>query len=170
MHPPVSQAAGGGQAAAAAEATDGADAVAARASSRLAQTLNAFGFRLGRLKTGTPPRLDGRTIDYSGMMVATGDAVPSPFSFLNMYSNEAGPSGWAPAVRQVACRETYTSEATEALVNGCLAAGRGWQPPRGIGAFEEGGMAEPRYCPSLETKFRRFPGRRHHVRCRWCKA
>lgn len=90
--------------------------------------------------------------------VAPGDVKPFPFSFLHLYR-----PGWAPSVRQVDCYETHTTSATEAFVTSCVTSGRGWQAPQGRGAFEEGGMAEPRYCPSLETKFRRFPGRSHHV-------
>ena len=62
----------------------------------LAQTLDAEGFALGRLKTGTPPRLDARTVDFAAMVEQPSDAAPIPFSFLNMAR-----LGWQPPARQV---------------------------------------------------------------------
>lgn len=141
----------------AAEMTDHADEAAASAASKLSHTFAEVGFRLGRLKTGTPPRLDGRTIDYDVCEEQPGDDPPLPFSFLNMHQDR-----WRPAARQVSCFMTRTTAASEALVMECMEAGRGARFGSGKTAAE-GGCVEPRYCPSLETKFRRFPGRTHHV-------
>jgi tRNA uridine 5-carboxymethylaminomethyl modification enzyme len=153
-------AAGGAEGAAAAEGADG-DAAAARAASRLAEAFAALGLRLGRLKTGTPPRLDGRTIDYARCEAQPGDAAPSPFSFLSAAA--AAGRAWAPPARQVACHSTRTTAETEALVGACVASGRGARFASGRTAGQAGGCVEPRHCPSLESKFRRFPGRTHHV-------
>jgi tRNA uridine 5-carboxymethylaminomethyl modification enzyme len=139
---------GGGGAAA---AEDAADAAAARGAGALAATMASLGFALGRLKTGTPPRLDGRGIDYSRVTPQPGDAVVTPLSFLNLQT-----PGWAPSLQQVSTYETRTTAATEALVAACTAAGRGWAPGPGVPG--------PRYCPSLEAKVARFPGRTHAVR------
>ncbi|GAB4819392.1 hypothetical protein N2152v2_006438 [Parachlorella kessleri] len=141
----------------AAEMTDKADVAAAKAASQLSQTFSEVGFRLGRLKTGTPPRLDGRTIDYSVCEAQPGDNPPIPFSFINLDQDS-----WQPPAQQVPCYQTRTTPATEAWVHECTSAGRGARFESGMTAAE-GGCVEPRYCPSLETKFRRFPGRSHHV-------
>ncbi|CAL5222835.1 g5259 [Coccomyxa viridis] len=144
-------------AAAAAQATDAADETAALAAGTLAKTLDAHGFRLSRLKTGTPPRIDARTVDFSNMEEQPTDDEPIPFSFLNM-SNTA----WTPPAQQVACYGTRTTAASEELVTACMADGRGARFGSGL-TVAQGGCTEPRYCPSLETKFKRFPGRTHHV-------
>ncbi|KAL6781278.1 hypothetical protein ACKKBG_A10490 [Auxenochlorella protothecoides x Auxenochlorella symbiontica] len=157
----AARAAGAGAAEAPADpdllAAQRADERAAGAATLLAQTFARLGFSLGRLKTGTPPRLDGRTIDYGVCEPQPGDAAPTPFSFLNM---EAG--DWAPRQPQVRCHATHTSAATEALVREAMASGRGAVFASGA-TVAGGGCVEPRYCPSLETKFSRFPGRAHHV-------
>ncbi|EIE25107.1 GIDA-domain-containing protein, partial [Coccomyxa subellipsoidea C-169] len=140
-----------------AKATNAADETAARAAGSLAETLDAEGFRLSRLKTGTPPRLDARTVDFTGMERQPSDAEPIPFSFLHMADMD-----WAPPARQVECYGTRTTAATEALVTEAMASGRGARFASGL-TVTEGGCREPRYCPSLETKFARFPGRSHHV-------
>ncbi|PRW56803.1 tRNA uridine 5-carboxymethylaminomethyl modification enzyme [Chlorella sorokiniana] len=141
----------------AAEMTDQADVAAAGAATLLAQRFGELGFQLGRLKTGTPPRLDGRTIDWSVCEEQPGDRPPTAFSFLHMQQQ-----GWAPPARQVSCYQTRTTAASEALVMECMAAGRGAVFDSGR-TVAQGGCVEPRYCPSLETKFKRFPGRTHHV-------
>jgi len=125
------------------------DADAARSSGALAATIAAAGFRLGRLKTGTPPRLDGRTIDYRGFKPQPTDARPTPLSFTNL----ADPF-WRPRLRQLVNYEARTTAATEAFVLKAVGEGRGWAPE---------GVAGPRYCPSLEAKAARFPGRTHAV-------
>jgi tRNA uridine 5-carboxymethylaminomethyl modification enzyme len=114
------------------------------ASIGLAVRLYALKLAMGRLKTGTPPRLDGRTIDWSGLDHQQGDDEPSPFSFLS------GPI----TTRQVDCGVTMTTPATHAIiaenleesaVYGGRISGRG-----------------PRYCPSIEDKVVRFADRDAH--------
>ena len=111
----------------------------------LSRTLERFGFRLGRLKTGTPPRLDGDTIDYTSLEVQNGDAHPELFSFL---------SGAAPIRRQVACHITWTTPACHALVRRNLR----------FSPLYDGRIAArgPRYCPSFEDKVLRFADRTSH--------
>jgi tRNA uridine 5-carboxymethylaminomethyl modification enzyme len=110
----------------------------------LAERLYGLGFRLGRLKTGTPARLDGRTIDWARLEMQPGDETPTPFSFLTR----------AIETQQIACGVTATTEAThriiaerlaESAVYGGRLSGRG-----------------PRYCPSIEDKVVRFPERPSH--------
>lgn len=139
-------------------ASEPADELAAGASTHLARRFRDLEFRLGRLKTGTPPRLDGRTIDYSECSRQPGDDRAAPFSFLH-----ADTPDWKPPAPQVECFGTHTTPETEAWVRKCVASGRGARFESGSTAGQEGACVEPRYCPSLETKYRRFPGRRHHV-------
>lgn len=127
-----------------------ADAAAAAGGGGLAATLAAAGFAVGRLKTGTPPRLDGRTIDFSALPSQPSDAPPVPLSFAALDT-----PGWTPPTRQVAVWATRTTAETEAVVARSAAGG--------AGATTLTGAAGPRYCPSLETKVARFPGRTHHV-------
>jgi tRNA uridine 5-carboxymethylaminomethyl modification enzyme len=110
----------------------------------LAATLARAGFRLGRLKTGTPPRLDGRTIDYAGLTEQPGDAVPEPFSSLT----------GAITQPQVSCHITTTTEAGHALIRANLD-----RAPLYSGQIESVG---PRYCPSIEDKVVRFAERSQH--------
>jgi tRNA uridine 5-carboxymethylaminomethyl modification enzyme len=138
--------------------TAAADAAAAGAADALAATLARVGLALRRLKTGTPPRLDARSIDYGGLEAQPGDAVPQPFSFLHG-SAPAGAPPWAPPAPQVSCHATRTTAATEALVAELLAAQRGARYEGGA----DGAGVGPRYCPSLEAKVRRFPGRTHTI-------
>lgn len=115
------------------------------ASKKLARRLRALSLPMGRLKTGTPPRLDGRTIDWCGLARQPGDDPAEMLSFMSD----------APAARQMSCGATATTERTHAVVRRHLprsAAGRG--------AFEGPG---PRYCPSLEDKVTRFPHRAAHT-------
>jgi tRNA uridine 5-carboxymethylaminomethyl modification enzyme len=111
---------------------------------RLAASLTRHGFALGRLKTGTPPRLDGRTIDFSGLAVQPGDAEPEPFSFLTTRITNP----------QVDCHITHTTEAGHRIIADNLALS-----PVYSGAI--GGVG-PRYCPSIEDKVVRFRDRGAH--------
>jgi tRNA uridine 5-carboxymethylaminomethyl modification enzyme len=110
----------------------------------LSRTLERFGFRLGRLKTGTPPRLDGRTIDYAGLQVQPGDDPPEPFSALTDRIEQA----------QVPCHITHTTAAGHALIRDNL-----HRAPMYSGQIESTG---PRYCPSIEDKVVRFGERERH--------
>ena len=110
----------------------------------LALTLERLGFRLGRLKTGTPPRLDGRTIDWSALKAQEGDEPPEPFSFLTD----------AIARKQVRCHITATGPEGHELIRRNLA-----RSPMYSGAIESRG---PRYCPSIEDKVVRFADRASH--------
>ncbi len=112
---------------------------------RLAEALREMPFAVGRLKTGTPPRLDGRTIDYSSLGEQPGDNPAPVFSFLG--SREEHP-------RQVSCWITHTSEATHALIRGSLD-----RSPLYGGVIEGVG---PRYCPSIEDKVVRFADKSSH--------
>ena len=113
-------------------------------SMRLAANLTRHGFALGRLKTGTPPRLDGRTIDWSGLERQRGDAKPEPFSFLTR----------AIANRQVDCHVTHTTPEGHAIIAANLS-----RSAVHSGAIT--GMG-PRYCPSIEDKITRFRERDSH--------
>ncbi|MDR3372375.1 MAG: tRNA uridine-5-carboxymethylaminomethyl(34) synthesis enzyme MnmG, partial [Ancalomicrobiaceae bacterium] len=110
----------------------------------LSTTLERAGFRLGRLKTGTPPRLDGRTIDWSAVELQPGDDVPEPFSTLTTSLPN----------RQIACGITRTTDATHAVVRANL----------GRSAMYGGHIDSrgPRYCPSIEDKIVRFGERDGH--------
>jgi tRNA uridine 5-carboxymethylaminomethyl modification enzyme len=110
----------------------------------LSQALVAAGLRLGRLKTGTPPRLDGRTIDCAGLEEQPGDNPPVPFSFLS------GPI----TTPQLSCHITATTPASHALIRSHL-----HLSPMYSGQIESVG---PRYCPSIEDKVVRFAGRERH--------
>ena len=110
----------------------------------LADTLERLDFLRGRLKTGTPPRLDGRTIDYSGLQVQPGDDSPVPFSYLT--SKIMTP--------QVDCHITATTEATHEIIRSNLQ-----RSPMYSGQIESVG---PRYCPSIEDKVVRFEDRGSH--------
>jgi tRNA uridine 5-carboxymethylaminomethyl modification enzyme len=110
----------------------------------LSERLVAAGFRLGRLKTGTPPRLDGRTIDWAGLDMQAGDVPPEPFSYLTK----------AISTPQIRCGITRTTPATHALIRANL-----HLAPMYSGQIESTG---PRYCPSIEDKVVRFGDREHH--------
>ena len=110
----------------------------------LAYTFKRLGFALGRLKTGTPPRLDGRTIRYDGLEVQPGDDPPVPFSFLTRRIETP----------QVNCHITGTTPGTHDLIRANL-----HRAPMYSGQIEGTG---PRYCPSIEDKVVRFADRRRH--------
>lgn len=111
---------------------------------RLAARLADLGLARGRLKTGTPPRLDGRTINWSGLEMQPGDDEPVMFSFLNH----------APSARQITCGITYTNSLTHDIVRENL--GRSAM----YGGHIEG--VGPRYCPSIEDKIVRFADKTQH--------
>ena len=111
---------------------------------RLAERMTALGLPLGRLKTGTPPRLDGRTIDWDQLEKQPGDADPVVFSFLHK----------APLVRQISCGITHTNEETHDIIRRNL--GRSAM----YGGHIEG--VGPRYCPSIEDKVVRFADKGAH--------
>lgn len=110
----------------------------------LARTLQRLGFELGRLKTGTPARLDGRTIDYSSLERQDGDEPPVPFSYLTDRI----------ATPQVACHITTTTAATHEIIRANL-----HRAPMYSGQI---GSVGPRYCPSIEDKVVRFGHRERH--------
>ncbi|HEX2279500.1 MAG TPA: tRNA uridine-5-carboxymethylaminomethyl(34) synthesis enzyme MnmG [Candidatus Tectomicrobia bacterium] len=110
----------------------------------LSEQLMELGFRMGRLKTGTPPRLDGKSIDFSNLEPQPGDVVPTPFS----YATEA------ITQPQVLCHLTYTNEATHRIIRDNLD-----RSPMYAGAIQARGV---RYCPSIEDKVVRFADRERH--------
>jgi tRNA uridine 5-carboxymethylaminomethyl modification enzyme len=110
----------------------------------LASTLARFGFALARLKTGTPPRLDGRTIDWRRVELQPGDASPVPFSFLNQRIG----------LPQTFCGITHTTPAAHAAIRANL-----HRAPLYSGQISGVG---PRYCPSIEDKVVRFADRERH--------
>jgi tRNA uridine 5-carboxymethylaminomethyl modification enzyme len=111
----------------------------------LARRLRELPFRTGRLKTGTPPRLDGSTIDWSTLEEQPGDEPVPVFSFLGSAAEHP---------EQVCCHITHTNERTHALIRGALD-----RSPLYSGAIEGTG---PRYCPSIEDKVVRFAGKASH--------
>ncbi len=110
----------------------------------LANQVRALGFRWTRMKTGTPPRVDGRTIDWSAFTVQEADPVPTPFSFLTV----------RPPQRQIACHLGYTTPLTRKAIKDNLA-----RSPLYSGKIQGIG---PRYCPSIEDKFVKFPDKERH--------
>lgn len=110
----------------------------------LAATLHRLGLTLGRLKTGTPPRLDGRTIDWAALEEQKGDDPPVPFSDLTSRIT----------VPQVSCHITYTTPAAHALIRANL-----HRAPMYSGQIDSVG---PRYCPSIEDKVVRFADKERH--------
>ena len=110
----------------------------------LSDTLERIGFELDRLKTGTPARLDGRTIDWSQCIEQPGDALPVPFSFMTE----------KVTVPQISCYMTRTTEKTHALIRDNL-----HRAPIYSGQIDSNG---PRYCPSIEDKVVRFADKASH--------
>ena len=111
---------------------------------KLSDRLYALDLKLGRLKTGTPARLDGRTIDWSGLEMQQADADPVPFSFLTERIT----------TRQIACGITHTTAATHDIIRANLS-----RSPMYSGQIASVG---PRYCPSIEDKVVRFADRSSH--------
>ncbi|MCA1940923.1 MAG: tRNA uridine-5-carboxymethylaminomethyl(34) synthesis enzyme MnmG [Caenispirillum bisanense] len=110
----------------------------------LSETLGRVGLALGRLKTGTPARLDGRTIDWAALDSQPGDEPPQPFSYLTTVITQP----------QVACGITWTSPEVHAIIRGNL-----HRAPMYSGQIQSIG---PRYCPSIEDKVVRFADRDRH--------
>lgn len=112
----------------------------------LSKSLRSAGFTLGRLKTGTPPRLDRDTIDFSVLQVQPGDSPPTPFSYLND-TVQIGDQG------QLNCWTTYTNEDSHNIIRANL--------DKSIHIRET--VKGPRYCPSLESKIIRFGHKSSHM-------
>jgi tRNA uridine 5-carboxymethylaminomethyl modification enzyme len=110
----------------------------------LSESLVKLGFKVGRLKTGTCPRLDSRTIDYSKLAVQHGDEDPMPFSFSNRSISQ----------RQVPCHITYTNCRTHDIIRSAI-----HRSPMYSGIIKSRG---PRYCPSIEDKIHRFADKTRH--------
>lgn len=110
----------------------------------LAYTLRRAGLKTGRLKTGTPPRLDGRTIEWEGLERQPGDSPPEPFSYLTERIETP----------QVPCHITWTGQDTHAVIRANLSSS-----PMYSGQIESVG---PRYCPSVEDKVVRFAAKERH--------
>jgi tRNA uridine 5-carboxymethylaminomethyl modification enzyme len=112
----------------------------------LGEALRRLGFRVLRLKTGTPPRLDGRTIDWSRFDVQPGDADPTPFSFRTRRV--------AHHDAQVPCHIAFTTEETHRIIRANV-----FRSPMYSGQIQSIG---PRYCPSIEDKIVKFPDKEKH--------
>ena len=133
-------------------------------SKTLSASLTEAGIELRRLKTGTPPRLLGRSLDFSRMQEQKGDAAPTFFAFHDtrgpedlFHVEQTGERriGWAPGCEQVSCWMTYTTPETANLVRSNLTKSAMYS-----GNIESVG---PRYCPSIEDKFVRFADKPRHL-------
>ena len=134
------------------------------ASVLLGESLKKLGLRETRLKTGTPPRLDGRTIDWSKFEEQPGDLDPTPFSFRSLQDLGAprldaetwvgDNAHWTPPLRQISCHIATTTPETLALIRANV-----HRSPMFTGQIEGIG---PRYCPSIEDKIVRFPDKTSH--------
>jgi len=110
----------------------------------LSESLRKLGFKIGRLKTGTCPRLDGRSLDYSRLKVQDGDDSPTPFSFSTTKITQ----------KQIPCTITYTNRTTHEIIRSAL-----HRSPIFSGVIKSRG---PRYCPSIEDKVVRFADKERH--------
>ena len=116
-----------------------------KAATGITEQLVSLGFESGRMKTGTPPRVDGRSLDYSKMIEQPGDENPQKFSYLNSST---------PLKKQLSCHMTYTSPEVHDLLR------EGFdRSPMFNGRIKSVG---PRYCPSIEDKIHRFSERERH--------
>jgi tRNA uridine 5-carboxymethylaminomethyl modification enzyme len=127
----------------------------------ISAALRSLGFELGRLKTGTPPRLRRGSIDWEDLAQQPGDAEPLPFSDLSGSATSTGQLASAfpslarfPALEQVSCRQTRTTRAAHDLIRANL-----HRAPMYSGQIDSVG---PRYCPSIEDKVVRFADREEH--------
>lgn len=112
----------------------------------LAQTLENLSFRMGRLKTGTPPRLDRNTINFAALQRFPGDAKPTPFSFLS-------DSVWLKPEDQHDCHMTFTNEEVATII----------RENQHVNRHIREDVLGPRYCPSIESKVLRFKKNRHQI-------
>ncbi len=110
----------------------------------LTEQLSEFGFRIGRMKTGTPPRLDGKTIDFKQLTTQPGDEPPFPFSYRTRAITQS----------QIPCYITFTNERSHDLIRRNID-----RAPMFNGQIEGTGV---RYCPSIEDKVMRFPEKEAH--------
>src|SRR5919108_4627163 len=110
----------------------------------LSESLSKLGFNIGRLKTGTCPRLDSRSIDYSKLQMQFGDEFPIPFSFSNERVTQ----------QQIPCHITYTNAHTHEIIRAAI-----HRSPMYSGIIKSRG---PRYCPSIEDKVVRFADKERH--------
>ncbi len=133
-------------------------------SKTLSASLMEIGIELKRLKTGTPPRVLGRSLDFTKMIEQKGDAIPTLFAFHDTRDNEqlfhvehSGETriGWPPGSAQVSCWMTHTSSKTATIVRSNLHKSAMYS-----GEIEGVG---PRYCPSIEDKFVRFADKPRHL-------
>jgi len=111
---------------------------------KLAENLRELGFRIARLKTGTPPRLDGRSIDFKAFEEQPGDEIPTPFSFTTR----------AITQRQISCHIGYTTQKVHQTIRDNIS-----RSPLYSGQIVGVG---PRYCPSIEDKVVKFPDKDRH--------
>jgi len=116
-----------------------------KAATGITEQLVSLGFESGRMKTGTPPRVDGRSLDYSKMIEQPGDSNPQKFSYLDTTQ---------PLKKQVSCHMTYTSPEVHDLLRDGFD-----RSPMFNGRIKSIG---PRYCPSIEDKIHRFSERERH--------
>ena len=116
-----------------------------KASVGLTSNLESFGFVSGRMKTGTPPRVDGRTLNYSVMEEQPGDTNPSKFSYLEKIE---------PIKKQLSCHITHTNKKVHSIMEDSFN-----RSPMFNGSIESAG---PRYCPSIEDKINRFRDKDRH--------
>lgn len=130
----------------------------------LSESLQEAGIELRRLKTGTPPRLLGRSLDFTQMQEQKGDASPTRFAFhdtrddgdlFHVEQTGEGRIGWLPGTNQVSCWMTYTTAETAEIVRANLH----------LSAMYSGEIVGvgPRYCPSIEDKFVRFADKPRHL-------
>lgn len=126
------------------------------ASDKLSDSLRSLGLKVGRLKTGTTPRLDRRTIDFSKTKVQPGDEPPKMFSFVWEYKQYGMdvPENLQAKLPQVPCYLTHTNQKTHEIIKANLDRSPLYQGViKGVG---------PRYCPSIEDKVVRFPEKERH--------
>jgi tRNA uridine 5-carboxymethylaminomethyl modification enzyme len=118
--------------------------VGEKPSIKLADSLYKIGFKMGRLKTGTPPRIDSKTINYEGLETQEADETPLPFSFMNKQIK----------ITQISCPITFTNEKTHEIIRNNLARSAIYS-----GQIDSTG---PRYCPSIEDKVVKFADKSRH--------